>query len=149
MRCGIRVRRHYKLARMASSTTASFRRAAILAIACLSAASGALAQATPGSPTGATNAPFWTGMSDAASFEQRHGRPARTRADAPRRSCSPSQRARTIDNTLRPYDDVLLELDAVASQAQLVQSVHPDEAVRQAAERVSQKAERVRRPSCR
>ena len=49
------------------------------------------------------------------------------------------QRARTIDNTLRPYDDVLLEVDAVASQAQLVQSVHPDEAVRQAAERVSQK----------
>ena len=47
---------------------------------------------------------------------------------------------RTIDNTLRPYDDVLLEIDAVASQAQLVQSVHPSEPVRQAAERLSQKA---------
>jgi len=48
--------------------------------------------------------------------------------------------ARSIDNTLRPYDDVLLELDAVSSQAQLVQSVHPDEHTRQTAEKVSQNA---------
>jgi thimet oligopeptidase len=48
--------------------------------------------------------------------------------------------ARSIDNTLRPYDGVLLELDAVSSQAQLVQSVHPDERMRQTAEKVSQKA---------
>jgi thimet oligopeptidase len=48
--------------------------------------------------------------------------------------------ARTIDNTLRPYDDVLLELDAVGSQAGLMQSVHPAEALRQTAEKISQKA---------
>ena len=34
----------------------------------------------------------------------------------------------------------LLELDAVSSQASLVQSVHPEERVRQTAEKISQKA---------
>jgi thimet oligopeptidase len=47
---------------------------------------------------------------------------------------------RTIDNTLRPYDEVLLELDAAGSQAGLIQAVHPDEQLRRAAEEISQKA---------
>jgi thimet oligopeptidase len=89
--------------------------------------------------TGATNTPFWTGMSDAAAFERamdaRLGH-ARTRLDA----ILAVKGARSIDNTLRPYDDVLLELDAVSSQAQLIQSVHPDERMRQTSEKVSQKA---------
>jgi len=122
---------------MASPTlTASTRRAAILVIAHLAAASPALAQTAP---TGATSAPFWTGISDAPSFERVMS--ARlTHAKTLLDQLLAVQRARTVANTLRPYDDVLLEIDAVASQAQLVQSVHPSEPVRQAAERVSQKA---------
>ena len=89
--------------------------------------------------TAATSAPFWTGMTDAASFERAmDARLARARAALGR--VVGVSRARTLDNTLRPYDEVLLELDAVSSQAQLVQSVHPDERTRQSAERVSQKA---------
>jgi thimet oligopeptidase len=48
---------------------------------------------------------------------------------------------RTIENTLRPYDDALLELDAVASQASLIENVHPDSALRTSAETASQKAQ--------
>jgi thimet oligopeptidase len=46
----------------------------------------------------------------------------------------------TIENSLRPYDDVQLELDAVSSQAELIRSVHPDAKVRETAEKVSQRA---------
>jgi thimet oligopeptidase len=48
---------------------------------------------------------------------------------------------RTIENTLKPYDETLTYLDAVSNQAYLIKEVHPDEAVRTAAEKISQKAE--------
>jgi len=92
-----------------------------------------------GAQTGATNTPFWTGMTDASAFERSMDARlahARTLLGA----LLGAKGARSIDNTLRPYDEVLLELDAVSSQAQLVQSVHPDERMRQTAEKVSQKA---------
>src|ERR1043166_9200581 len=89
--------------------------------------------------TGATSTPFWTGVTDAASFERAmDARLAHAKAVLDKMVAAKGPR--TIDNTLRPYDDVLLELDAVGSQSQLVQSVHPVEGVRQTAEKVSQKA---------
>src|SRR5512140_995528 len=79
--------------------------------------------------TGATSMPFWTGMKDASSFER--AMDARlAHAKSLLDGVVAVKGARTIDNTLRPYDDVLLELDAVGSQAQLVQSVHPLEGMR-------------------
>jgi len=48
---------------------------------------------------------------------------------------------RTIENTLKPYDQMLTYLDAVANQAGLIKEVHPDESVRTAAEKISQWAE--------
>ena len=67
--------------------------------------------------TGATNAPFWTGMSDAAAFERAmDARIARTRTLLT--ALVGVKGTRSIENTLRPYDDMLLELDAVSSQAQ-------------------------------
>ena len=99
----------------------------------LALAAPALAQ------TGATSTPFWTGMKDAATFDRAMDARlahARSLLDGVVAVKGP----RTLDNTLRPYDDVLLELDAVGSQSQLVQSVHPVEAMRQTAEKVSQKA---------
>jgi thimet oligopeptidase len=94
---------------------------------------------TAGAQTGATSTPFWAGMTDAPAFERAMDARiahARTLLGA----LLGVKGARSIDNTLRPYDEVLLELDAVSSQAQLVQSVHPDERLRQTAEKVSQKA---------
>jgi len=97
------------------------------------------AVATPPSvQVGASNAPFWTGLSDAASFTRAmDARLADARRSLDRLLAAPTPR--TIANTLQPYDDVLLELDAVGSQAELIQSVHPDARVRAAAEDISQK----------
>ena len=78
-------------------------------------------------------------MSDVGSFERAmdarlaHARDTLARLTA-------AKAPPTINSTLRQYDDVALELDAVGSQAGLIQVVHPDEAFRQAAERISQKA---------
>jgi thimet oligopeptidase len=107
-------------------------RFALALAVCLAASVPALAQ------TGATSAAFWAGITDAASFERAmDGRLAHAKATLDKLLALKG--ARTIDNTLRPYDDVLLELDAVSSQAQLVQSVHPVEAMRQTGEKVGQK----------
>lgn len=85
---------------------------------------------------GASSVPFWTRVSGAAAFEQtadarlNHGRELLKQLLA-------VTGARTVENTLRPFDDVLLEMDAVSSQAGLIQAVHPDERTRKAAERIS------------
>ncbi len=47
---------------------------------------------------------------------------------------------RTLANTLVPYDALLAELDAVASQASLLENVHPDAGLREAAEKATQDA---------
>ncbi len=109
----------------------------VVALVLLSSAAGLQAQSAAPA-VGATSAPFWSGMSDAASFERAmDARLAHARETLAR--VTSIKAARTIDNTLRPYDDVALELDAVGSQAGLIQAVHPDEQVRQTAERVTQK----------
>jgi hypothetical protein len=46
--------------------------------------------------------------------------------------------ARTIDNTLVPYDEALQYLDVAGAQAQLMETVHPDSAVRAVAEELTQ-----------
>jgi thimet oligopeptidase len=83
--------------------------------------------------------PFWTGMTSAAAFRgAMEGR--LTHARSLLQQLSAMRGARTIDNTLRVVDDLQLELDAVGQQAQLIQSVHPDGAMRETAEKISQQA---------
>jgi len=90
-------------------------------------------------PAAGSDAPFWTGHPSAASFEKSNDqRLARVRQLVARLTAVPGKR--TLENTLRPYDDILLELDAVGSQAGLMENVHPDSAVRSTAERLTQKA---------
>ena len=48
------------------------------------------------------------------------------------------QGTRTLENTLRPYDDVIATLSAAGSQASLLDSVHPDKAVRDKARELTQ-----------
>src|SRR5882724_7592609 len=96
----------------------------------------------PAAAVGAANAPFWTGVTDAAAFER--AMDARlAHASQLLEGLIAVKGARTVANTLRPFDDVQLELDAVGSQAGLIQSVHPDEKFRQAAERIFQKVNTV------
>ena len=75
-------------------------------------------------PSGATNLPFFTGITDASSFNRAmEARLAHARALLGRLIAFKG--TRTIANTLRPYDDMLLEADAVGSQAQLTRRRAP------------------------
>ena len=108
-----------------------------------------LAPALPGlaAAKGAETAPFWSAKATAASFAKlQDERLERARAIVDKMIAA--QGKRTIENALRPYDDFLLELDAVSSQADLMANVHPDSAIRAAAEVAGQKAE-IGRASCR
>ncbi|MGI8670912.1 MAG: M3 family metallopeptidase [Aridibacter sp.] len=46
---------------------------------------------------------------------------------------------RTVENTLKPYDEIQVLLDAAGNQAGLMENVHPDEKFRAASEKISQK----------
>jgi thimet oligopeptidase len=122
------------MSRFRYAAAAVFALSAVLAVVVLRAAAQG-----PAAATGPSLAPFWTGMTGAPAFESAmdarlaHARALLTQLTAVRG-------ARTLDNTLRVFDDVQLELDAVGQQAQLIQSVHPDGAMRETAEKVSQKA---------
>src|SRR5215204_7167556 len=86
------------------------------------------------------DAPFWTGQRDAASFTKlQEDRLTKAQQSLDRMLAVTGKR--TIENTLKPYDEMLTYLDAVANQTSLIKEVHPDESVRTAAEKASQKAE--------
>src|SRR6266699_1840413 len=100
-------------------------RTRLFAVFCLIAlTSGAEGQAPPSAigsipfQPAATMA-FWSGVSDAASFDRAmNARLTRARETLDRLLAV--RGPRTIENTLQPYDDVLLEIDAVGSQAGLI-----------------------------
>jgi thimet oligopeptidase len=87
--------------------------------------------------------PFWTGREDAASFtkaqDDRLAR-ARTILDAMLRA----RGRRTVENTLRPFDSACFEIDGAEAHSSLVQNVHPDKAMREAAEKANQKGAAAR-----
>ena len=96
-----------------------------LAFGCVAAVLPASAQApTP---------PFTSGITDAASLKQaidaRISR-ARTLLDAMLAVTG----SRTVANTLAPYDELLDELNTASGQVTVMMDLHPDAAVRQAAE---------------
>jgi thimet oligopeptidase len=101
------------------------RRALALAFV-LSTAVGAPAQQAP-------TPPFTSGLTDAASLkraiDERISR-ARTLLDA----MLAVNGARTVANTLAPYDELLDELNTASGQVAIMMDLHPDAAVRQAAE---------------
>jgi thimet oligopeptidase len=107
----------------------------VLVILAFSAATGGAAgKAKP------DDAPFWTGKPDAETFTKIQAERLTKAQQALHRTLT-VQGKRTIANTLKPYDEVLIYLDAAGSQSGLIQEVHPDEAVRAAAEKVSQKVQ--------
>ncbi|HUQ31920.1 MAG TPA: M3 family metallopeptidase [Pyrinomonadaceae bacterium] len=105
----------------------------IIVITALSALTGAAARK-------ADDAPFWTGKPDAAAFTKAQDERLDKAKQALARMVAVKGK-RTIENTLKPYDEVLIYLDAAGSQSGLIQEVHPDEAVRNAAEKASQKVQ--------
>jgi thimet oligopeptidase len=88
----------------------------------------------------ADDAPFWAVKPDAAAFTKAQD-DRLARAQQVLEQMLAVKGKRTIENTLKPYDEVLIYLDAAGSQSGLIQEVHPDETLRNAAEKASQKVQ--------
>jgi thimet oligopeptidase len=98
----------------------------------------AAALAAPTDPPDTENQPFWSGYPDAPTFERAvDARLDRARDLLARLAGVKGQR--TVTNTLVPYDRLMRELDRAASATGLIQKVHPDSAVREAADRGDRK----------
>lgn len=98
----------------------------------------AAALAAPTDPPDSDNQPFWTGHPDAATFERVvDARLARAR-DLLAEVVGVTG-PRTVANTLVPYDRLMRELDRAAGATGLIQKVHPDTSLRQAADRTDRK----------
>jgi thimet oligopeptidase len=83
--------------------------------------------------------PFWSGHPDAGAFL----RLQQERLDRARATIARLRQAdgpRTVENTLEPFDGAVAGIDLVSAQAALIENVHPDAAVREAAEKASQRA---------
>src|SRR5438034_1789215 len=84
-----------------------------------------------------SDAPFWSGRPNGPAFTRlEQDRLARAQRAIERMLAVAGPR--TVPNTLQPYDDALLELDQAGSQASLIEEVHPDSVVRDAAEKATQ-----------
>jgi thimet oligopeptidase len=98
----------------------------------------AAALAAPTDPPDSDNQPFWTGHPDAATFERVvDARLARAR-DLLAEVVGVTG-PRTVANTLVPYDRLMRELDRAAGATGLIQKVHPDTSLQQAADRTDRK----------
>src|SRR5688500_7490178 len=87
----------------------------------------------------AVDPPFFTGRETASSIaESANERIRRALALVDRMAARRGRR--TVENTLRPFDRALYELDCAEGQTALLQSVHPDAAIREAAEKANQQA---------
>ena len=98
----------------------------------------AAALAAPTDPPDTENQPFWSGHPDVPTFE----RAVDARLDHARDLLARLvgvKGQRTVANTLVPYDRLMRELDRAASATGLIQKVHPDTAMREAADRGDRK----------
>jgi len=97
------------------------------------------AAGTAGAKTPASDdVPFWTGNPDAATFAKRQ-EDRLVKAKAAIEKLAAVKGARTIANTLMPYDEAQIQLDAAAAQTSLMENVHPDSTLRAMAEEEDQK----------
>ncbi len=88
-------------------------------------------------PKAPDDTPFWATRPDGAAFEKEMGERLR-KAQQTLDQMLAVKGKRTIDNTLRLYDEVLINLEAASYQTDLIQNVHPDEAFRAVAEKENQ-----------
>ncbi|MGH7731989.1 MAG: M3 family metallopeptidase [Candidatus Eiseniibacteriota bacterium] len=104
----------------------------LLGVTAMSHAASAPGKPRPGAPV-RDDAPFWTGRPGTAAFAKRQDdRLAKARAAIERLVAVKGPR--TVENTLGPYDEAQVMMDAAAAQTSLIQNVHPDSAMRAVAE---------------
>ncbi|MGH7740955.1 MAG: M3 family metallopeptidase [Candidatus Eiseniibacteriota bacterium] len=112
------------------------RHVALLAAISLFAAAAPFARAA--AATGATS-PFWTGHPNSSQFSSAQKQHL-VRAKAAIDQLIAVKGKRTVENTLKIYDNAIIELDATNAQASLISEVSPDSATRSAAEKATQEA---------
>ena len=93
--------------------------------------------ASTGSSSSADNAPFWTGKPNAEQFKARQQKRL-TLAKGALDKMLAVKGARTIENTLAPFDEISRQLDMAGSQSGLVEETNPDSLTRATAESMSQ-----------
>ena len=112
----------------------------VAALIALTAVGHVGAQAQPAVADPASNAPFYLGVSDSASLTVMvNGRLAAARGALERLTSATGRR--TAAQTVRMYDDILVHIDAARELASIVRQLHPDAAMRTAAETLAQAAE--------
>ncbi len=84
---------------------------------------------------------FWAGHAGQAEFSARAAEEMKLAQQALDQLVS-TRGPRTIENTLVPYNEAVLHADNAASQANLMQEVHPDSVIRATAEEVDRRAEK-------
>lgn len=81
----------------------------------------------------------WAAPADVAALEATHQNHLRSARESIRK-LREAKGDRSIDNTLRPLDDAWMHLEAAVSAASLLENVHPEKPVRDAATKASQEA---------
>ena len=91
---------------------------------------------------GVDSSPFYAGLDTPDSFTKQTERHLANAQQALDRLLAVKGR-RTVENTLRPYDDAALEIDAVKSPAGVIVNEHPDDRMRQAADAAMTRARAI------
>jgi len=108
-----------------------------VASAAAAEAKGAATKGGAKAASAGVNAPFWSAKPSPGTFAKlQDQRLAAAKASIAKMTAAKAPR--TIENTLVPYDEALRSLDLAASQTSLIQNVHPDKAMREAAEKAQQ-----------
>lgn len=93
---------------------------------------------TSKTPSALDDAPFWAGRPDAATFvKEMDDRLAKAQKALDQMLVIKGKR--TVENTLKLYDEILIQIDAAVYQTDLIQNVHPEADLRAAAEKENQK----------
>jgi len=92
--------------------------------------------------SGVDSSPFYAGIDTPESFtKQAELHLARARQALDRLLAVKGRR--TVENTLRPYDDAALEIEAVTGPANVIVSEHPDDRMRQTADAAMTRAREI------
>jgi len=98
---------------------------------------GAVLAQAPQADVAAQEASFYAGVLDTTSLRAAVER-STARADAHLKALLDVQGARTLDNTLVPYDRLGMELESAGRLTTIVSRLHPDERMRTTAEELAQ-----------
>ncbi len=99
----------------------------------------AFSPAAAAEPSVPAPAPFFTGSPDVAAFQASEEAELRAAQDAMDRMLA-VQGKRTIENTLMPYNEIMIHAENAAYGSHLMEVVHPDSIFRARAEELTQRA---------